>query len=151
MPSANTIGGTTPAAGNVISGNVSDGVMIVGVSTDNLVQGNYIGTDATGTSSLVTRATASRSAVSIDNTIGGTTPGARNVISGNVGDGVRITDFVDRQPGQGNYIGTDASGTRPLATRATASRSAGRDQQHDRRHHARGPQRHLRQSSSLAC
>ncbi|HEX5177156.1 MAG TPA: FG-GAP-like repeat-containing protein, partial [Chthoniobacteraceae bacterium] len=46
------------------------------------------------------------------NTIGGTVSGARNVISGNGGDGILITanlNFVE-----GNYIGTNSAGTRAL-------------------------------------
>ena len=39
----NTIGGTTPGAGNLISGNRTDGIHII--SRSNIVQGNLIGTD----------------------------------------------------------------------------------------------------------
>jgi hypothetical protein len=43
-----------------------------------------------------------------NNTIGGTMPGARNLISGNIGDGIVLAtgSFV-----QGNFIGTDVTGT----------------------------------------
>ena len=50
-----------------------------------------------------------------DNTVGGATPEARNVISGNGNDGVFV--WKSRSSGnvvQGNYIGTDASGVAPL-------------------------------------
>jgi hypothetical protein len=51
--SANTIGGTIPAAGNEISANTGYGVRITGAGTEyNLVQGNFIGTDSTGTVAL---------------------------------------------------------------------------------------------------
>ena len=120
--SNNTIGGTTAGAGNVISGNGIDGVYIdtsQGTATGNLVAGNYIGTAANGTDRLAN----ARDGVSIwgasNNTIGGTTAAARNVISGNGADGV----YIDTSQGQGtatgnvvagNYIGTDVSGTNPL-------------------------------------
>ena len=100
-----TIGGTAPGAGNVISGNGGVGVSATGAN--NRVLGNYIGTDAAG-------------AVAVGNTfggvtaavVGGTVPGARNVISGNGGSGnvIVIGGLV-----QGNYIGTDATGSYALA------------------------------------
>jgi len=39
----NTVGGTTPAARNIISGNTTSGIDILNAN-NNLVQGNYIGT-----------------------------------------------------------------------------------------------------------
>ena len=58
----------------------------------NVVSGNYIGTDASGTADLGN----SRIGVWIwdgaqSNTIGGTTVGERNIISGNEWSGVYIT------------------------------------------------------------
>ena len=117
----NTIGGTTEAARNVISGNDRPGVGIYGSgATGNQVQGNYIGTDVTGTADL------GNSYLGVDisdaptNTIGGTAPGARNVISGNQGTGVQIanTDALGNQV-QGNYIGTDKTGTATLGNSGT--------------------------------
>jgi hypothetical protein len=113
--SSNTIGGTAPGAGNVISGNQFEGVDILS-ATGSQVQGNFIGTDVTGTAALSN----GRNGVRLygdatSNTIGGTTPDERNVISGNNHDGVRIWD--NRATGnlvQGNYIGTDVTGTAAL-------------------------------------
>ena len=65
----NTIGGTTPASGNIIAGNQGGGIDIS--ATGNLVQGNLIGTNAAGTASVGNRFYG----VAIDipgNTIGGT-------------------------------------------------------------------------------
>ena len=120
----NVVGGTTAAARNVISGNGQNGVLFdVGIIGDqvggNLVQGNYIGTDVTGTADVGN----SQAGVVLDgtngtmslNTIGGSTIGARNVISANGQEGVSILDagatnnFV-----AGNYIGTDKTGTAAL-------------------------------------
>ena len=113
----NTIGGTTAGARNVISGNTNNGASINGSgATGNLVQGNYIGTDPTGTAALgngnagVLVGNVGNAA---NNTIGGTTAGARNVISGNF-EGVTIVDDGLGAGGnvvQGNYIGTDVTGT----------------------------------------
>src|SRR5262249_8095450 len=112
----NTIGGTTAAARNIISGNNSSGIFITGVpATGNLVQGNYIGTDVTGTNDLgngvgVTITNAP------NNTVGGTAAGARNIISGNDGNGVSLNqNSASGNQVQGNYIGTDASGTVALS------------------------------------
>jgi len=92
--SNNLIGGTTPAARNVISGNGSFGVLIMDASsTGNVVAGNYIGTDSTGAMAMPN----GHGGVLIHsgasgNTIGGTTPGARNVISGNRMSGIDLMD-----------------------------------------------------------
>jgi hypothetical protein len=50
-----------------------------------------------------------------DNTIGGSTPGQRNVISGNLEEGVFISDSgTSGNVVKGNYVGTNASGTAGL-------------------------------------
>src|SRR5262249_41448146 len=117
--SGNTIGGTSPAARNIISGSVFSGVAFLGGS-NNVVQGNYIGTDVMGATAL-----GNQGGVWIDgstgNTIGGTAPGAGNLISGHRGFGVEVTSNqfgLGPSTGNnvlGNYIGTDASGTLALA------------------------------------
>lgn len=100
----NLVGGVEPGAGNVLSGNRVHGVGIGGPdATQNVVQGNLIGTTITGTAAL-----ANGDGVVIDspnNTVGGTTATARNIISGNTSSGLWI-----RSPGatgnvvQGNAI-----------------------------------------------
>jgi hypothetical protein len=109
----NTIGGISPAAGNVISGNKKNGVLLNEGSTGNLVQGNDIGTNSNGTSAVGNGA-----GVVIDdndNTIGGAVAGEGNLISGNATDGVVIDSGVSGVSVQGNFIGTDATGTIHLA------------------------------------
>jgi CSLREA domain-containing protein len=115
----NTIGGTTEAARNVISGNgntlEASGISFnCNCSTGNQVQGNYIGTDKNGTAPLGNTSDGVTMFVGAhSNTIGGTSEGARNVISGNKGRGVSAGFGANNQV-QGNYIGTDASGTADL-------------------------------------
>jgi hypothetical protein len=108
----NVVGGTDPAARNIISGNIQNGVSIAGVGTSgNTVQGNYIGTDITGTLDRGNGNNGVSLGGSVGNTIGGTAAGAGNVISGNA-RGFLITgssNFV-----QGNLIGTNAAGTSGL-------------------------------------
>jgi hypothetical protein len=113
--SGNIIGGTTLRTRNVISGNTNYGVEISEYCTSNVVEGNYIGTDSTGT----TAGAAQNIGVGIDNnstnnTVGGTAPGAGNLISGNF-DGVYINTTANDNKVLGNLVGTTASGTVALA------------------------------------
>ncbi len=118
----NTIGGTTSAARNVISGNggcCADGVWIHTVTPGNLVQGNLIGTDATGTADLGNSGNGVTIRHGSGNVVGGATPAARNVISGNLQSGVRFHNgttggTVQGNSVRGNFIGTDVTGTNPL-------------------------------------
>ncbi len=113
LGSNNTIGGTTVGAGNVLSGNNDCGITITGASaTGNVVQGNLIGTNAAGTAVIAN----SIDGILIDvnaanNTIGGTTAAARNIISGNVDDGVELDNGASGNIVRGNFIGTDITGT----------------------------------------
>jgi len=113
----NSIGGTAPGAGNLISANNGDGIQLSGSGTSyNLVQGNLVGTTRTGSNALGN----AFSAVSVfggasGNTIGGTTAAARNILAAGGGDGVFISDpGTSNNVVQGNYIGTDISGIVPL-------------------------------------
>ncbi|MBU4174241.1 MAG: hypothetical protein KKB90_01075 [Actinobacteria bacterium] len=109
----NTIGGATAGEGNAISGNTQSGIFISN-STGNNVQGNYIGTDASGTAALANSSHGVHLVNSANtNTIGGTTAGHRNVISGNTQDGVRIDNSTGNTI-SANYIGTDETGSAAL-------------------------------------
>ena len=110
----NTIGGTIPGAGNVISGSGNSGVCLEAAASGNLVQGNFIGTNAAGTGALGNWFTGVLISGAASNTIGGTTNAARNVISGN-GTGVYLDnpDTINNLV-EGNLIGTNADGTGPL-------------------------------------
>jgi hypothetical protein len=112
----NTIGGTAPGAGNLISGNTGAGVQINDSSSNIAVQGNFIGTDVTGTRALG-NGTGVEIAFGPNNLIGGTTAAARNVISGNRGAGVLVTTSGNQV--QGNSIGTDSTGTLALGNGGT--------------------------------
>ena len=112
--SNNIIGGTTAADRNIISGNSSDGVQIQDAGTNgNIVEGNYIGLDVTGTLDLGnTQKGVSLWGTASNNTIGGTAVGAGNVISGNNGLGIEVSDAGSTgNLVQGNLIGTNAAGT----------------------------------------
>jgi hypothetical protein len=109
----NTIGGTTPAARNLISGNSSgQGVAIQNpASTGNVVAGNFIGTNAAGTAALNNSSGVIIISDASGNTIGGTAAGARNLISGN-STGISISGAsTTGNVVAGNYIGTNPAGT----------------------------------------
>ena len=122
----NTIGGALAGAGNVISGNTTDGVEISGAGTSgNVVAGDDIGTDISGTVALGNGA----DGVLIDtsasaNIIGGTTAAARNVISGNAYSGVKIDNANDNVV-EGDFIGTDVTGTVALGNNPASAEFAG--------------------------
>jgi len=80
-------------------------------SSNNLIEGNFIGVDATGTTAVAT-STAVGTESSTSNTIGGTTPGARNVLCG-TSNAVDLK-FSNNNIVQGNYIGVSAAGTAGL-------------------------------------
>jgi len=111
----NTVGGTTPGAGNLISGNNGSGILIYGAgATGNLIQGNYIGINVTGSAALGnTQRGVLLNGVSGtgSNTVGGTTVAARNVISGNQEIGIYLYNNTSTTLIQGNYVGTDVAGS----------------------------------------
>jgi CSLREA domain-containing protein len=110
--SDNVIGGTTTASRNLISGNDGYGVEIRdAAATGNAVRNNYIGTNKAGTAALGNGDHGVVIVLAANNTIGGTTADARNVISGNGGNGVRQLGEDAGIVITGNYIGTSAAGT----------------------------------------
>lgn len=117
------IGGTAPAARNLISGMFS-AIVLQRPSDGLVVQGNLIGTDFSGTLAIPhTSFAAIQSSAFVTNArIGGDVSDARNVISGNpLGainfDGGANGAFEGTRI-EGNYIGTDVSGTQPLGNGA---------------------------------
>jgi hypothetical protein len=113
------VGGAQPGAGNVISESADFNINVNGTygPTGNLIQGNFIGTDVTGTKAIggggVDINLNQTSSTSANSTVGGTTPAARNVISGNRFAGVTL-DSAFNNLVAGNYIGVDVSGTKAL-------------------------------------
>jgi CSLREA domain-containing protein len=123
----NLIGGGLLSEGNVISGNRADvfplgcGVLITDPGTEfNTISGNYIGLDVSGSAA---RRNATSGVIIMEgasnNSIGGTTVGERNVISGNgvgaatfgLARGVQVLGVgTDSNRIIGNYIGVSANG-----------------------------------------
>ena len=113
----NLFGGTVAAARNVIA---TPGTCVqLGVEAK--LQGNYLGTDATGSKALGSQNGVVANAAGTNSIIGGTEPGAGNLIAGHSNYGIHLlTSGPNSSSGnriQGNYIGTDATGTKALGNR----------------------------------
>ncbi|MEA2424815.1 MAG: trimeric autotransporter adhesin, partial [Thermoleophilaceae bacterium] len=96
-------------------------------SNGNTIVGNEIGFDPGGAPALSPRGVLIQNAGS--NTIGGSTPADRNVISGNFVDGVEILGSAalpaTANVVRGNFIGTGTSGVSALGNGAAAPAGAG--------------------------
>ena len=115
-----TLGGSTPDARNLISGNgtgfrvqtTSSAVVSVDVS------GNLIGTDGTASAAIPNGTGISAAGTAgdfITLSVGNdTNPAQQNVISGNAGVGISLGPRTNNCFVQGNFIGTDASGSAAL-------------------------------------
>ncbi|MBA3943843.1 MAG: tandem-95 repeat protein [Herpetosiphonaceae bacterium] len=112
------VGGTTSGTGNLIASNSTGVVITLSGTSGNQVQGNAIGTDVTGTKALGNGGGVLISGGVTNNLIGGTTTSARNLISGNRGNGIEVDNASGNQV-QGNYIGTDVTGMQPLGNVGT--------------------------------
>jgi hypothetical protein len=110
-----------PPLGNLISGNRGDGVGISAGSSGNVLNGNFIGTSASGNSALGNRA----DGVWIDHASGNSLIGCKfvnnpfvyyNVVSGNGGNGLRVTSS-DNVAVQGNFFGIGANNATAVGNR----------------------------------
>ncbi|OFY87976.1 MAG: hypothetical protein A3F72_08375 [Bacteroidetes bacterium RIFCSPLOWO2_12_FULL_35_15] len=108
--SSNTIGGSISGEGNLISGNKLAGVVLVYTGTRlNTIIGNKIGTDYQGTQILSNHTGIYIKSNANKNTVGGSTPGERNILSGNIEMALCI-ESSDSNVVKGNYIGPDVTG-----------------------------------------
>ena len=114
--SFNSIGGAAVGDGNLISGNTDDGIDIRNAnSRNNEIIGNLIGTDLHGTLAIPNGSDGIQILDSYANTVGGSEVRARNLISGNGDDGIDLRgETAQNNVVQGNFIGTDISGTTPI-------------------------------------
>ena len=108
---------TVLAASTTIRGLVVNGFKGTGIdlsASGCILQGNFIGTNAAGTGAqgnFDPGITINQSG----NTIGGTAAAARNIISGNIGNGILMANaFASGNQILGNFIGTTVSGASPL-------------------------------------
>jgi len=97
--------------GLVISNFEINGIRIIGVDAHhNHIEGNYIGTNAQGTQIQGNYEGVLIFAGSKNNVVGGQNKFQRNVISGNINDGIHI-DQADSNVVIGNFLGVDRTGT----------------------------------------
>ncbi len=110
-PTGTVIGGTASGAGNVISGNSNNGVDIS--AGDTTILGNIVGLNATGAAAVPNNGTAGIYAYGATTklVVGGPTAASRNVVSGNGQEGVELSGPTLPSTVQGNYVGTDITGT----------------------------------------
>jgi hypothetical protein len=112
---ANRIGGTTPAARNLISGNSNRGLVLD--TDDNTIEGNLIGTDRTGLAPLGNAAGIVLFNFAHDNVIGGgnsfLSPAA-NTIAGNLNSGISVLTGSTGHDIRSNKIGLGADGLTPI-------------------------------------
>lgn len=111
------VGDRNDVSGNVVAG-VERGIRISGstndASTDNRIEGNFVGTDIEGKVDLGNCCGGiSIEGAATSNIVGGSSPASRNVISGNGGIGLQLGDspLAVGNVAEGNFIGTDVSGT----------------------------------------
>ena len=123
----NVIGGTVSGAANVVSGNEGSGILL-NETSGALVAGNLIGTDAGGTLNRGNALQGVELLGSSGDTIGGSTAGTRNIISGNDANGILVENQARTRviPAyaatnnliEGNYVGTDVTGAAALGNAA---------------------------------
>ncbi|MEZ5729478.1 MAG: hypothetical protein R3E48_16700 [Burkholderiaceae bacterium] len=126
--SGNQIGDDVAGAGNLVSGNLNDGIVVGSAGSDNnVIQNNRVGVDATGNASLSNGDDGIQigSGGPSGNIVGGSTPLARNIIAGNLDDGVQIYDGAIGTVVQGNYIGVGADGTTAIGNASSGVRLYG--------------------------
>jgi len=133
---SNLIGGTTPAARNIISGNGGVGIEF-GFAAANIIQGNFVGLGSDGATAIGNsgggigiNSFVSGFVVGGDDAADGAADGvvnARNYISGNAQTGIFLGGAgASGATIQGNYIGTDTTGTLRRGNRSGISTNLAR-------------------------
>ena len=97
--------GDSTVRGLVVNRFREDGIYIQDFGSDNFIQGNFIGTDVSGTTNLGNNGRGIGMAdLAFNNTIGGITPDARNIIAFNGQEGVAVTQGSSNSPILSNSI-----------------------------------------------
>lgn len=109
----NVIGGQRRGDGNIIVGNHIDGVFVSDTAGSIAISGNLVGIEPQGNPN------GNEDGIYLQGSthtlIGGRSPGARNVVSGNRHFGIQIDQHATDTVVQGNYVGTDLRGTSAVA------------------------------------
>ena len=115
---SNFIGDTSTGSGNVIDLNRAHGILITGVNlnagdpavSNNVVQGNIVGLNPGAGTDFGNTLDGIHIEAASDNTIGGSSAGAKNVISGNNNGLVLFGALATGNIVSGNFIGTALDG-----------------------------------------
>jgi parallel beta-helix repeat protein len=118
-----------PPLGNLISGNAQNGVLIDAHSRGNILNGNFVGTTKDGDAALGNAGSGVRINRASDNSLIGckfiNNPFVYyNVLSGNGGNGLRITNS-NHTVVQGNFFGIGANNTATVSNRLDGIRVDG--------------------------
>ena len=115
------------SSGNVVQGLAivhfnDNGIVLTGqYVNDNWIRGNFIGLDAGGEEAAGNGGYGIRiEQKSKNNVIGGENNIDKNYVSGNVEDGISI-NYSDNNRVEGNFIGTDVTGTKPVGNKSGIS------------------------------
>ncbi len=115
----NYIGNSVSGGGNLISGNGTAGIYMTGTTatTGNYIFGNIIGAQKDGSTEMGSNAQKNGIFLSNgrNNIIGGSTSLFRNIISGNLTDGIEIGANASGNVIKGNYIGLASDGASVIA------------------------------------
>jgi hypothetical protein len=94
-------------------------------SNSNFVTGNFVGTNPQGAAASPNQGDGIRIDNASSNTIGGLALAARNLVSGNLADGVRIVGAVTAPAGGnkvvGNFVGVNATGVGSVGAKTSGS------------------------------
>ncbi len=108
------IGGSISSESNIIAANQGSGISVVNSTSGVFIRGNNVGVGADGITVLPNL----NNGISINGasniTIGGSASASGNLIAGNGGAGVAITNESNTITLLGNFIGTDHTGTLAL-------------------------------------
>ncbi|HEX4440612.1 MAG TPA: S-layer homology domain-containing protein [Thermoanaerobaculia bacterium] len=121
LAGAHRIGGALPEQRNVIAGQTI-GIYAASPDPGTLIAGNWIGLRADGSPASDSLGIDLRSPAAL---IGGTAAGAGNVVSGHVGDAINLSAGADGTVLQGNFVGTDPTGTFAVPNSGTGISVAG--------------------------
>jgi hypothetical protein len=118
-----------PPLGNLVSGNGGSGILIAAGATGNMLNGNFVGTTASGDGAIGNAG----DGVWIDGANGNSLIGCKfvnnpfvyyNVLSGNRGNGLRVTN-ANQTVVQGNFFGIGANNATTVANRGDGILVAG--------------------------
>ena len=104
------IAASNSSVSGLVIDSFSNGIHLLPVASDDVIAGNFIGLDASGSSAV-----GNSQGILVDgsaaNTIGDTTPAARNLVAANGSENILLTNNASTNLVAGNFVGLAASGT----------------------------------------